>query len=269
MSTTSIVSSLLDSLDANRATALVTVVTAKGKFTAALGSRVVLSSAGLMSGGLALPALTGQIHADVQQILVDGTSQILTYAGGDLEVFVEILHNPPQLIIVGAGHVGLALAKLGKMIDFDVVVMDDRAQYANQARFSSADKIVVGPLRETLGRWPLDSNTFVALVTRGHSHDVECLLEIIDSPVRYIGMIGSKRRISAVFELLSKEEGVLPEKFKRVHAPIGLDIGAETPAEIAICIIAEIINLYRGGRAASLADALRQNSRLPLHPGKI
>ncbi len=265
----SIVSSLLDSLDANRPTALVTVVTARGGFAAALGSRAVFSYDGLLSGDLPLAALTDRVYADVRQILAEGPSQVLTYAGGDLEVFVEILHNPPQLLIAGAGHVALALAQLGKMIDFDVVVIDDRAQYANKARFPSADKIVVGPLSETLGRWPLDSNTFVVLVTRGHSHDVECLLEIIDSPVRYIGMIGSKRRISAVFELLEKEKGISPEKFKRVHAPIGLDIGAETPAEIAVCIIAEIINLYRSGRAASLADALRQDSGLPLHPGRI
>ncbi len=265
----SIVSSLLDSLDANRPTALVTVVTAGEEFAAALGSRAVFNYDGLLNGNLPLAALTNRVYADVRHILAEGTSQVLTYAGGNLEVFVEILHNPPQLIIVGAGHVAQSLAPLGKMIDFEVTVMDDRAQYANKARFPSVDKIVVGPLSETLGRWPLDSNTFVVLVTRGHSHDVECLLEIIDSPVRYIGMIGSKRRIGAVFELLEREKGISPEKFKRVYAPVGLDIGAETPAEIAVCIIAEIINLYRSGRAASLVDALRQDSGLPLHPGRL
>ncbi len=251
------VSALLNSLEANRPVALAVVVTAKGTFTAALGSSVVFTAAGRTSGDLPLTALTDQVYADIQSILAEGASQILTYAGGNLEIFVEILRASPQLVIVGAGHVAQSLAPLGKMIDFNVIVMDDRAEYANKARFPSADKIVVGPLSETLGRWPLDSNTFVALVTRGHSHDVECLLEIIDSPVSYIGMIGSKRRVSAVFELLEKEKGVSPQKFKRVHAPIGLDIGAETPAEIGICIIAEIINLYRNGRAASLSNALR------------
>jgi len=254
---TAAVSSLLSSLDARNPVALATIVTAKGDFAVALGRSVVFNAVGLTSGGLPLAALTDRVYADIQQILAEGASQILTYAGGDLEIFVEILHPSPQLIIVGAGHVAQSLAPLGKMIDFEVIVMDDRAQYANKARFPTADKIVVGPLSEILGRRPLDSNTFVTLVTRGHSHDVECLLEIIDSPAAYIGMIGSKRRVSAVFELLQKEKGISPQKFKRVHAPIGLDIGAETPAEIAICIIAEIINLYRSGRVASLSDALR------------
>ena len=105
---------------------------------------------------------------------------------------------------------------------------------------------------------PLDQDSFVVLVTSGHSHDVECLLEILDRPVAYIGMVGSRRRVDAVFELLTEEQGIDPQKFDRIYAPIGLDIGAHTPAEIAICITAEIINVYRGGTAVSLSDHRRQ-----------
>ena len=107
------------------------------------------------------------------------------------------------------------------------------------------------------------------LVTRGHSHDVECLLEVLDSPARYIGMIGSKRRVKAVFELLEQEQEIDPAKLNRVYAPIGLDLGAETPAEISIAVIAEIINIYRNGRAISLSDALRIDRGLPLHPARV
>ena len=96
-------------------------------------------------------------------------------------------------------------------------------------------------------RLPMDHDTFIVLVTRGHSHDVECLLEVLDRPVAYIGMIGSQRRVDAVFELLENEMGIDPRKFDRVYAPIGIAIGARTPAEIAVCIMAEMINVLRGG----------------------
>jgi len=162
--------------------------------------------------------------------------------------------------------VAAPLAQLGKLIDFEVVVLDDQPRYANKERFPMADRVVVGPLQATLKSWPVDQDTFVVLVTRGHSHDVACLLEVLESPARYIGMIGSKRRVRAVFELLEKEQGLDPARFERVYAPIGLDIGAENPMEIAVAITAEIINIYRAGRAVSLADALRSDRRLPLHP---
>jgi xanthine dehydrogenase accessory factor len=184
----------------------------------------------------------------------------------NIELFVEVQHQPSTLIIVGAGHVALPLAKLAKMIDFDVVVLDDRPRFANKKRFPMADHVLAQPFTETLRNWPISEDTYIVLVTRGHTHDVECLLEVLDSSARYIGMIGSKRRVRAVFELLEREKGIDPAKFERVYSPIGLDIGAETPAEIAIAIMAEIINLYRGGRAISLSDALRADQRLPLHP---
>jgi xanthine dehydrogenase accessory factor len=187
---------------------------------------------------------------------------------GLIELFVEVQRRPPVLLIIGAGHVALPLAKLGKMIDVEVVVLDDRPRFANKQRFPMADRVLARPFRETLRDWPIDNDTFIVLVTRGHSHDVECLLEVIDSPARYIGMIGSKRRIKAVFELLKREQGIDPAKFERVYAPIGLDIGSENPSEIGIAIIAEIINIYRGGRASSLSETLRSDRKLPLHPAR-
>ena len=161
------------------------------------------------------------------------------------------------------------LSTLGKLIDFEVVVVDDRPQYANKERFPQADQVIAAPFRPTLRDWPIDADTFIVLVTRGHSHDVDCLLEVLDSPARYIGMIGSKRRVRAVFDLLEQEQGIQRERFDRVYAPIGLDLGAESPAEIGLSIIAEIIKVYRGGRAGSLSDALRVDRRLPLHPARV
>lgn len=262
---------LIASIEAGQSVALVTVVKATGNYEQALGNRtLVWPDKTLSDNNLKLGPLAGRVLADARQCLHQRRPQLLSYEEGEsrLEVFVEVQRRPPTLVIVGAGHVALPLAQLGKMIDFEVVVLDDRPSYANKKRFPMADRVLAQPFAETLRHWPIDEDTYLVLVTRGHSHDVESLLEIIDSPARYIGMIGSKRRIKAVFELLEKEKGIDPARFDRIYAPIGLDIGAESPTEIAIAVMAEIINVYRGGRAVSLSDALRADRRLPLHPAR-
>jgi xanthine dehydrogenase accessory factor len=260
---------LLESIDEQRAVALVTVVKATGDYAAALGRHALVWLGQESLGSLGLGALEARALADAGQALNQRRPQLLSYEDGQVELFVEVQRRPPTLIIAGAGHIAQPLAVLGKLINFEVVVIDDRPQYANAERFPQADRVIAAPFRPTLHDWPVDADTYIVLVTRGHSYDVESLLEVLDSPARYIGMIGSKRRIRAVFDLLEREQGIPREKFERVYAPIGLDIGAESPAEIAVCIIAEIIKVYRGGRAASLSDALRADRRLPLHPARV
>ncbi len=175
----------------------------------------------------------------------------------DVAVFVEVQRRAPELIIVGGGHIALPLAQLGSLCDFAVTVLDDRPAFVTRERFPTAAKLLAAPLRETVRDLPMDADTYIVLVTRGHSHDVECLLEVLDRPVAYIGMIGSQRRVDAVFQLLAEEQDIDPVKFDRVYAPIGIAIGAHTPAEIAVCIMAEIINVYRGGPATSISDRRR------------
>jgi xanthine dehydrogenase accessory factor len=260
---------LLKSIDEQRAVALVTVVKASGPYAAALGRHALVWLDREPLGSLGLGSLEARALADAGQALNQRRPQLLSYEDGQVELFVEVQRRPPTLVIVGAGHIAQPLAELGKLIDFEVVVIDDRPQYANAGRFPRADRVIAAPFRPTLHDWPVDADTYIVLVTRGHSYDVESLLEILDSPARYIGMIGSKRRIRAVFDLLEQEQGIPREKLERVYAPIGLDIGAESPAEIAVCIIAEIVKVYRGGRAASLSDALRADRRLPLHPARV
>lgn len=262
---------LLASIEARQSVALVTIVKTSEKFRDDLGKRaLVWPDKAAFGDKRGLGALEKQILHDARHCLSNRRPQLLTYQHDDasLEAFVEVQRRPPTLIIVGAGHVALPLARLGKIIDFEVIILDDRPHFANKKRFPMADQVLAQPFAETLRHWPIDEDTYLVLVTRGHSHDVESLLEVIDSPARYIGMIGSKRRIKGVFELLEKEQGIDPHKLERVYAPIGLDIGAESPAEIAVGVIAEIINLYRGGRAVSLSDALRADRKLPLHPAR-
>jgi hypothetical protein len=135
----------------------------------------------------------------------------LSYAtpAGQVKLFVEVQHRPPELIIVGAGHIAQPLAQLGKLCDFSVTVLDDRPQYAHRQRFPQADQVLALPLRETMREWAaagrLGLDSYIVLVTRGHQHDIDCLLELLDTPLGYIGMIGSQRRVRTVFDLLSTE----------------------------------------------------------------
>ena len=218
-------------------------------------------------GELGLGDHNGQVMADVAETLRSGRHRTLRYPDLGLEVFVEVQRRPPRLIIVGAGHIAVPLCELGSLCEFSVIVIDDRPQFANQVRFPKADGVLVADIRQAVSEWATGEDTYVVLVTRGHSLDVECLLEIIDRPLAYIGMIGSRRRVQAVFDLLTEEQGIPRHKLDRVFAPIGLPIAAETPAEIALAIMAEIINVYRRGSMVSLADERRQGRRN--HPQRV
>lgn len=175
-------------------------------------------------------------------------------AGGRLEVFFEVMLAPLKLIVVGAGHIALPLVRMAKILDFHVTVIDDRLLYANRERFPDADEVLVGDMARMLKEIPMTPSTYVVLITRGHMYDEPCLREIIDSQAKYIGMIGSRRRVKACFQRFRDEEKIAEEIIERVYAPIGLDIATETPAEIALAILAEVIKVRRGGKAASLSD---------------
>jgi xanthine dehydrogenase accessory factor len=174
-------------------------------------------------------------------------------AGGKVEVFFEVMSSPPRLIVVGAGHIAVPLVKFAKILDFHVTVLDDRILFANRERFPDADEILVGDMAATLKEMPVTPSTYIVLITRGHKYDEPCLREIIHGPAKYIGMIGSKRRTKACFQRFREEEKIAEEIIQRVYAPIGLDINAETPEEIALSILAEIIKVRRGGKAQSLS----------------
>jgi xanthine dehydrogenase accessory factor len=246
------------SMIAREPVALVTVV--KGP---SAGQRAVVWLHRSPLGGLDLGDLEAQALDDAQEALRERQHRLLSYRDKSVSLFVEVERRAPELLIVGAGHIAVPLAQMADLCDFAVTVLDDRPLYANRERFPTARKVIAGPLRETVRELPMDLDTFIVLVTRGHSHDVECLLEVLDRPTAYIGMIGSQRRVDAVFELLEEERRIDPRKFDRVHAPIGIAIGARTPAEIAVCIMAEIINVFRAGPAASISDRRRERSRTP------
>lgn len=145
-----------------------------------------------------------------------------------------------RLLIVGAGHVGQKVAELASSVDFDVWVVDDREQYCNPDRFPDADRLIVGPIDSSLSGLEVDENTMCIIVTRGHNHDEEALYHLAETKARYVGMIGSRRKIRLIFEDLLRE-GISRDALERVYAPLGFDIGSQTVPEISISIVAELI----------------------------
>jgi len=157
--------------------------------------------------------------------------------------FLESIVPPKRLIIAGAGHVGKALLHLGKLLDFEVTVWDDRPEYANKTNLPDADKVLSGSLDESLGNIRADKDTFIVIVTRGHKKDADVLRKFIGSDAGYIGMIGSRKKIVMVRESFLKNGWATAEQWNRIHTPIGLEIGSKTVQEIAVSIAAQLIHV--------------------------
>jgi xanthine dehydrogenase accessory factor len=181
----------------------------------------------------------------------------------------EMVRPKPVLLIAGAGHVGHATAKIAAMMDFDVVVVDDRASYANKERFPEAGQIIVAPPADAVRSFPITEDTYLCVITRGHRNDAQVLRECIASTAAYIGMIGSKRKIRKIFDEFL-HEGIATEKqLKRIHAPIGLDIGSETVEEIALSIVAQLVQVRAQKRRNENGGSKMEDGHSPfsiLHP---
>jgi xanthine dehydrogenase accessory factor len=160
---------------------------------------------------------------------------------GEILFFLEPLSPLPRLVIAGAGHIGQAVAHLGSRLGFEVTVIDDRADLATSERFPDADAIVVAGIGQAVADFPIASDTYIVIVTRGHSHDAEALRCCIQSSASYVGMIGSKRKIALMREKFIAAGWTTAQQFDRVHAPIGLEIGSKTVEEIAVSIAAELV----------------------------
>lgn len=257
-----------DAANARRTLALLTVVAAKREATAfPVGAKWVAESDGSLLG-TPPPELLPALRRIALQAITAGGARCVWLRGsagawessaeedGELAIFVEALAPQPELIIVGAGHIAIQLARLGALLDFEVVIVDDRGAYANRTRFPEADRVLVGPIEKVLRERLVGPASFIVLVTRGHQQDEAALKVVIGSEAAYIGMIGSRRRIGEIFRHLAKA-GVQPDLFSRVHTPIGLRIDAETPAEIAVAIAAELVKVRRAAAKAGAGTGAR------------
>ncbi|MBI2917142.1 MAG: XdhC family protein [Chloroflexi bacterium] len=244
----------LEAVERGEEVALATVVSSPGPPLPAVGERVVVWSHGRRLASAGLGGWEETLAEAGQHALAERRSGTVTYtseANEPLVAFLEVVEPAPTVVVIGAGHVGQAVARLAKMFDFRVVVVDDRPDFASRERFPTADQVIAGEFLAALRSLPIGPTTYVVLVTRGHRHDEVCLRQAAVSPAAYVGMIGSRRRVRIVLQHLA-EDGVPAEALARVHSPIGLDIGAETPEEIALSIMAEIVKEKRGGTGESM-----------------
>ena len=165
--------------------------------------------------------------------------------GGTVEVFVEPILPDPSLLLMGGGHLAQAIAEVAQRVGFKVSVVDDRASFANRERFPEVEETIVAPFEESLEAVDVTGNSFILIVTRGHGYDQVVLEKAIHTPARYLGLVGSRRKIRIILKNLLNQ-GIPPQAFSRLYAPVGIDIGSETPEQIAVSVVAELIALRKG-----------------------
>ena len=235
---------------------LATIVEAEGSDHVEAGGKCLVVDGKAKTGTIGDSRAVERIVRESEAILSAEKSKLVALEmpeGGRLQVFFEVMLAPPKLIVVGAGHIAVPLVQIAKILDFHVTVIDDRLLYANRERFPAADEVLVADMAQMLKEMTITQSSYIVLITRGHKYDEPCLRQILHSKAKYIGMIGSRRRIKACFQRFRDEEKIAEEVIERVYAPIGLDIATETPAEIALSILAEVVKVRRGGKAASLS----------------
>jgi xanthine dehydrogenase accessory factor len=237
---------------------LCTIIKSSGSTPRHQGSKILVYPDGKFIGSVGGGEIESRIIAEALQAYESGKSKILNYSlvkpqegdpgicGGQVEVYVEPILPKPKLIIIGAGHVGKALAHLGRWLDFNVLLSDDRPEFCNPEMVPEANGYYPIEMAEIPTRIKINPQTYIVLTTRGSKIDVDGLEPLLETKAGYIGIIGSKRRWALTRKTLI-ERGVAEEKLNRVHSPIGLDLNAETPEQIAVSIIAEIMMLQYHG----------------------
>ena len=243
--------------------AVATVVKTVGAAPCGVGSKMLVRADGTHTSGFAGPTTDGKVAEEARRAIRESRSymthihmdadqgEAVGSCGATLEVFFEVLRPEPRLIIAGAGYVAQALAKLAQRLDFRIVVVDDRRDLADPQVFGDNVQLTFGDIPQTLQELEPDESSWIVIVTRGHHLDKNTLQAALASRASYIGMIGSPSKVRRIFKDLLKE-GVTRERLANVHAPIGLDLGAETPDEIALSIAAEMLMVRKKASGAPL-----------------
>ncbi|HZP62987.1 MAG TPA: XdhC/CoxI family protein [Terriglobales bacterium] len=237
--------------------AVATIVNVRGSIPSFKTAKMLVRDDGSITGTIGGGCVEAEVWQAAREVMESEKPRTLTFnlnqdpkydvglvCGGTLDIFIEPVLPPASLYIFGAGHVSLNLCRIAGNAGFDVTVVDDREMYANRERFPNAQQVIAEDFDKAMAAVTPDESSYIVIVTRGHHDDMRVLRWAVQTPARYIGMIGSKRKTIAIFRELTKEG--IPEKlFERVHAPVGLDIGAVTPEEIAVAITAELIAYRR------------------------
>ena len=238
---------------AGRRGAVATIVSVRGSIPSFKTAKMLVRDDGSIAGTIGGGCVEAEVWQAAREVMEAERPRTLTFdlnndpkydtglvCGGTLEVFVEPVLPLAELYIFGAGHVAASLYRVAGMAGFDVTVIDDREAYASRERFPEAQEVIAEDFDKAMARLVPSESSYIVIVTRGHRDDMRVLRWAVKTPARYVGMIGSKRKTIGIFKELQKE-GSPAHLFDRVHAPVGLDIGAITPEEIAVSITAELI----------------------------
>ncbi|HVH25795.1 MAG TPA: XdhC/CoxI family protein [Vicinamibacterales bacterium] len=247
-----------DALERGEAAALVTIVSTRGSTPQRVGAKMLVFADGRLVGTIGGGCYENDAFWKAREAIADRKPRLLHYelsddfaqesgliCGGQMDVYIEPIEPSPQLYVIGAGHVGFHLARLAYEVGFRVTVIDDREKFANAERFPTAEQVVVDDIPTWISQAAIPAHAYSVIVTRGHTNDLEALRALAPRELRYLGLIGSRAKVARIFEAL-RSDAMPEEHLSRVHAPIGLDIGAVTPQEIAVSILAELIAVKHG-----------------------
>lgn len=240
-----------------RRCALATIVAVRGSIPSFDSAKMLVRDDGTIVGTIGGGCVEAEVWQAAKEVMQQEKPRTMTFdlnhnprydtglvCGGTLEVYVEALVPPPPLYIFGAGHVAHNLYKVARLASFEVTVVDDRESYANRERFPEARDIYADDFERVIAQLAPTDSAFIVIVTRGHKDDMKVLRWAVNTPARYIGMIGSQRKVISIYRELEKE-GIPRQMLERVYAPVGLEIGAVTPEEIAVSVVAEMIAIRR------------------------
>ncbi|MFH2047428.1 MAG: xanthine dehydrogenase accessory protein XdhC [Pseudomonadota bacterium] len=232
----------------NMPVVLATVIESLGSAPREEGARMLIKSDGSIVGTIGGGAIEKKIIDEAMALMGTRASKFVRYelkdigmiCGGGMSVFVESIVQQPKFYVFGAGHIGNVLSQIVKMLDFEVTVIDNRPDFANKERLPWTDNVIAEDYLPAIEKLSFSENTYMVILTHRHAHDYEVLEKLIEKPYKYIGMIGSRTKVAQAFQQL-REKGVSDDIIKSIHSPVGIRIGANTPAEIAISIAAQIV----------------------------
>ena len=260
-----IIQALAELENTNSAGAVCTIIRSRGSTPRHTGSKMLVYEDGSIFGSVGGGELENRVIDEALACIHDATPRLLEYnmnnpgkgdpgvCGGQVEVFVEPIVPTATIVVIGAGHVGIKVVQLAKWLGFHVVVNDDRAEFCNQEMLPDADELFPIPMSEFPAQYKITPWTYIVLTTRGVDVDVEGLPSLLDTDAAYIGVIGSRKRWKTTVDQLV-EKGITIDQMDRVRSPIGLELNAETPEEIAVSILAEIIMLRYGGDGSVMSE---------------
>ncbi len=256
--------------------ALATIVEVRGSIPSHETAKLLVREDGSIVGTIGGGCVEAEVWTAAREVMETGQARRLTFnlgqdaaydngliCGGQLDVFVEPVLAQPRAFLFGGGHISRSLSKIATLAGFSVTVIDDREAFANRERFPEADEALAGEYEDLFPKLNVNGTSYVVIVTRGHRDDMRVLRWAVKTEARYVAMIGSKRKVIAVVKELEKE-GLARELFERIHAPMGLEIGALTPEEIAVSVVAEMIAVRReaGSNWRELSKSVFANERL-------